>query len=305
LGSGKHLKPFIQPLKNFAQRSGVFVLEGWLGQIETYGLAIVRTKTLGHAVQKLFAMLLVLAACAAAHAEGGLVHVQTRPNVQTTVFWEKVDGAKVTVLLFPGGGGGFGKVEDGRPTSNNFLVRSMPYFIANGFNVAIFGKPGDSEELDYADRISDSHLTDMRAVLDYVKTQSAAPVWMVGTSRGTVSATAMAVKVRDPALAGLVLTSSVVNYKKPGAVPKQDLAAIKLPVLVFHHIQDACVHCKPREVPAILNGLSNAPVKKLMMVDGGANPTGDVCAAQHWHGYIGMEKQAVDAISAWIKNPAN
>ena len=44
-----------------------------------------------------------------------------------------------TVLLFPGGGGVFGKVEDGRATSNNFLVRSMSYFSANEFNVAIFG----------------------------------------------------------------------------------------------------------------------------------------------------------------------
>ena len=264
-----------------------------------------RTKTLCNAVQKLLATLLVLAGCAVVHAEGGLFKVPTRPDVKTTVFWEKVDGAKATVLLFPGGGGGFGKVEDGRPTSNNFLVRSVPYFVANGFNVAIFGRPSDSEELDYADRISDTHLTDVRAVLDYVKAQSAAPVWLVGTSRGTISAAAMAVKVQDPAIAGLVLTSSVVNYKKPGAVPKQDLAAIRLPVLVFHHSKDACMQCKPHEVPAILKGLSNSPVKKLMMVDGGANPTGDVCAAQHWHGFIGMEKEAIDTIAAWIKSPAN
>lgn len=67
--------------------------------------------------------------------------------------------------------------------------------------------------------------------------------------------------------------------------------------LRFHHSKDACAQCKPHEVPAILNGLSNAPVKKLMMVDGGSNP-GDVCAAQHWHGYVGMEKEAVDSISA-------
>ena len=239
----------------------------------------------------------------ASHAEGTLVKVPTRTEVKTTLFWEPVDGAKATVFLFPGGGGGFGKVEDGKPTSNNFLVRSEAYFIANGFNVAIFGRPSDSEDLEYADRISDTHLTDIRAVLDYVKKQSATPVWIIGTSRGTISAAAMAIKVQDPAIAGLVLTSSVVNYKKVGAVPKQDLKAIKVPVLVFHHSKDGCVLCQPREVPAILNGLSSAPIKKLMVVDGGANPTGDVCAGQHWHGYIGMEKEAVDTISGWIRNP--
>lgn len=142
-------------------------------------------------------------------------------------------------------------------------------------------------------------------MLDFVKKQSAAPVWIVGTSRGPISATAMAVKVQDTAISGLVLTSSVVSYRKPGAVPKQDLAAIKVLVLVFHHSKDACVHCQPREVPAVLKGFSNAPIKKLIFVDGGANPTGDVCAGQHWHGFIGMKKEAVDTISGWLKNPTN
>ena len=239
-----------------------------------------------------------------AHAEGTLFRVPTRPDVKTTLFWESVTGAKATVFLFPGGGGGFGKVEDGKPTSNNFLVRSALYFTANGFNVAIFGRPSDSEDLDYADRISDTHMADVRKVLDFVKTQSAAPVWIVGTSRGTISATATAIHVQGD-IAGLVLTSSVVNYKKPGAVPKQDLAAIKVPVLVFHHSKDACIHCRPDEVPAAFKGFRNAPIKKLVFVDGGANPTGDPCAGQHWHGFIGMEKEAVATISDWINNPAN
>ena len=239
-----------------------------------------------------------------AHAEGPLFKVPTRSDVKTTLFWEPVEGAKATVFLFPGGGGGFGKVEDGKPTSNNFLVRSAPYFTANGFNVAIFGRPSDSDDLDYADRISDTHMTDVRKVLDFVKTQSVAPVWIVGTSRGTISATATAIHVQSD-IAGLVLTSSVVNYKKPGAVPKQDLAAIKVPVLVFHHSKDACIQCRPDEVPAAFKGFRNAPIKKLVFVDGGANPTGDVCAGLHHHGFKGMEKEAVDTISGWIRHPAN
>ena len=237
-----------------------------------------------------------------AHAEGTLFKVPTRPDVKTTLFWEPMEGAKATVFLFPGGGGGFGKVEDGKATSNNFLVRSAPYFTANGFNVAIFGRPSDSEDLDYADRISDSHMVDVRKVLDFVKTQSVAPVWVLGTSRGTISAAATAIHVQGD-IAGLVLTSSVVNYKKPGAVPKQHLAAIKVPLLVFHHVKDACIHCRPDEVSAAFKGFHNAPVKKLIFVDGGANPTGDVCAGLHHHGFIGMEREAVDTISAWIRNP--
>lgn len=251
-----------------------------------------------------WAFLACIVAVPLVHAEGTLFKVPTRPDVKTTLFWEPVEGAKATVFLFPGGGGGFGSVEEGKATSNNFLVRSAPYFVANGFNVAIFGRPSDSDDLDYADRITDTHMTDVRKVLDFVQTKSAAPVWIVGTSRGTVSATAMAIHVQGD-ISGLVLTSSVVNYKKPGAVPKQDLAAIKVPVLMLHHSKDACIHCRPGEVPGAFVGFRNAPVKKLVFVDGGSNPLGDPCAGQHFHGFIGMEREAVDLIGNWIKVPSN
>lgn len=241
----------------------------------------------------------------AGHAAGTLFKVPTRPDVKTTLFWETVEGAKGTVLLFPGGGGGFGKVEDGKATGGNFLVRSAPHFLANGFNVAIFGRPSDMEDIGWNERTGADHLADMRAVLAFLKQKNPGPVWIVGTSRGTVSATAMAINVPDPAIAGLVLTASVVRSSTPGAVPTQALAAIKVPVLVYHHGRDGCKHCPPQDAAAIIKGLSNAPVKKLMIVDGGANPTGDVCAGQHWHGFIGMEKQAVDAITGWIRSPVS
>jgi pimeloyl-ACP methyl ester carboxylesterase len=234
-------------------------------------------------------------------AQGQAFKVATRPDIKTGVFWEAREGATATVLLFPGGGGGFGKLEDGKPSSPNFLVRSMQYFLANGFNVAIFGKPSDTDDLDYPDRVSDKHMADVRAVLGFVKQQSPAPIWIVGTSRGSVSATAAVIRIQDPRIAGLVLTSSVVSYKKVGAVPRQDLAAIKLPVLVVHNSRDACPVCSPHEVPGILGGLKNAAAKKLVMVDAGANPTGDECGALHWHGFIGAEKETVDIIGGWIR----
>ncbi len=251
-----------------------------------------------------FAGLALLAAAMTAHAEGALLKVPTREGVTATLFWEAVPDAKATVFLFPGGAGGFGKVEDGKATGGNFLVRSAPYFLANGFNVAIFGRPNDME-LGWMERTEPAHMTDVAMVLNFVKQKSDLPVWIVGTSRGTVSATAMAINVRDPAIAGLVLTSSVVRFATPGAVPRQDLAAIKMPVLVYHHAKDGCKHCQASEAPFIIKGLTNAPIKKLMVVDGGANPTGDVCAGQHWHGFIGMERNAIDQIEAWIKAPSN
>ena len=130
-------------------------------------------------------------------------------------------------------------------------------------------------------------------------------MWIVGTSRGTVSATAMAINVHDPAIAGLVLTSSVVRYATLGAVPRQDLKAITLPVLVYHHAKDACKHCQASDAPYILKGLTNAPIKKLMVVDGGADPTGDECAGQHWHGFPNFEREAISQFAVCIMEPIN
>lgn len=151
-------------------------------------------------------------------------------------------------------------------------------------------------------RIAEAHITDVSKILTFVKSRSTVPVWLVGTSRGTVSATAAAIRLQGE-FGGLVLSSSVVSYKKLGAVPRQDLAAIAVPVLVFHHAKDACLVCEPREVPSILRGLTNAPVKRLMMVEGGSGPIGDPCEARHWHGFVGMEKEAVDQMTGWMADP--
>jgi hypothetical protein len=76
-----------------------------------------------------------------------------------------------------------------------------------------------------------------------------------------------------------------------------------MPVLIVHHEFDECKICVPSEVSQIIQGLKNATIKKVVYVKGGANPTGNPCEALHWHGFIGMEKEVVDLISAWIKNP--
>jgi hypothetical protein len=238
------------------------------------------------------------------HAAGKLTRVDTRPSVQTAVFWEAAPGATATVLLFPGGEGAFGPMRDGRPGSQNFLVRSLPLFLAQGFNVAVIGRPSDSQDLQLSDRVSEWHVRDVRGVLDFVKQQSPLPVWLVGTSRGTLSVAAAGVHLHDPAIAGLVLTSSIVGYRKWVNVQQQNLSAIGVPVLVVHHSQDACNACPPSEAASILTGLTAAPVKKLVMVEGGGPVSGDGCGALHHHGYIGVEKEVVQRMADWMRQPA-
>lgn len=237
--------------------------------------------------------------------------ISTRMDVTVPVFWMPHEGAVASVMLMPGGMGGFGDVVDDQPTSENFLVRSRKYFAEQDFNVAVIGRPivgrsSHPDNLVYADptyRTSAKHVDDLKQVVAEIKKWSNQPLWMIGTSRGTISTAAAGIEFGNDELAGIVLTSSIVDTEVPGAVPEQRLDAITIPVLVLHHEGDACGHCKPEEVEQMMPRLENAPIAKLMMVNGGAGLTGDPCGPIHFHGFIGMEKKAVNLIANWIKNP--
>lgn len=237
-----------------------------------------------------------------ATAADRMVGVDTRPGVRVGYWLMPRDGAKVTVMLLPGGEGGIG-FKGGVPTSANFLVRSRDYFAAQGFNVAIVGKPSDRDDLDSNFRASAPHMEDLRVVVERLRKDLGQPVWLVGTSRGTISAAAAAIALDPSLLAGIVLTSSVTNGNRAAAVPGLALAEIRIPVLVVHHRRDACKSCVPYEAAHIVERLTQAPVKKFVMLDGGSGARGDPCEPWHWHGYVGMEREAVEVIADWIRNP--
>jgi pimeloyl-ACP methyl ester carboxylesterase len=234
----------------------------------------------------------------------GLAHFDTRPGVVMPVYRMHAPGAPATLLLLSGGTGGMGRIEDGRPTSKNFLVRSRDDFVQAGFDVAVLGLPSDKKDgLSASDRLGAEHLEDLRSVVRQLEADTGLPVWLVGTSMGTVSATAAAIAYGREELAGVVLTSSLTSRQKTGAVPTQNLAAIRIPVLVLHHAQDACTSCMPSEAAKIVRWLDNAPVRKFILVDGGEGATGNPCGPLHHHGYIGMEPEAVRLVTDWIRHP--
>ena len=251
----------------------------------------------------LFALLILMSSLPSRAAET-FFRLDTRPNVTVPVFYIKVDKPIATVVLLPGGSGKFGKLVDGKPSGENFLVRARDEFANAGFNVAIMGPPSDGLDLMGKARVSAEHILDIKTLVDFLKKDTGLPIWLVGTSRGTISATAAAIAFGNDALAGIVLTSSIVSYKDPANVPAQDLEKIRIPALVLHNEKDACVWCAPYEVKNIMKGLKNSATKKLVMVNGGENPTGNACEALHYHGFIGIEKPTVETITNWIKNPS-
>lgn len=252
----------------------------------------------------LLAVSLVLAT--AAGAADRLLKIESRPGVTISYWMMERPDAKATLLLIPGGGGGIG-LRDGAPHSQNFLIRSRDFFAGAGYNVALLGKPTDRPELDAQYRAGDDHVTDVRAVVAKLSADYGKPVWIVGTSLGSISAAAAAVGMDPSKLAGIVLTSSVTRTSQQTAysVPRLSLSEIRVPVLVMHNKRDECPVCEPGQAWRIEKGLTHAPVKKLLLVDGGGNPTGPPCEALHYHGFIGMEGDAAKAVTDWIAAPSS
>ena len=237
-------------------------------------------------------------------AAGHVERVETR-GVYVPIYevWKK--DAVATLVLYSGGGGGFGKIgADGWPGSANFLIRSAKLFSAHPFNVILVGRATDVTGLDGLTRIGDDHNLDNQAIFKAIKAKSSAPIWLVGTSMGTISVTAAAIRDTGSNIAGIVLTSSVTASRIKGAVLAQDLSKIKVPVLVLHHEHDACKVCTPELAKSIAGELKNSPIRKTLWVDGGDGASGDPCEALHFHGFIGKEKEAVDLIADWVLHPA-
>ncbi len=255
---------------------------------------------------KNFAIYLCLAMVSVwAHAEENMVKLDVgREAAQLPVYVMTQPEAVATLILLPGGDGGSGKIVDGQPTSKNFLNRSRGLFFAEKFNVLVAFRATDLQGLDYDYRVSANHMQEIAAVIRHARQLSPAPVWLIGTSRGTVSGTAATIALPKDMVQGLVLTSSVTS-KKTGAIAMQEIGKIGVPTLVVHHKNDACKICVPHEAARIVGGLKSSGIKKFLMVEGGSDPVGDPCEAQHWHGFINYEQETVRMISQWIKAPQN
>jgi pimeloyl-ACP methyl ester carboxylesterase len=260
-----------------------------------------------HLSSKILACLLIGNCMCVVHAEEtkamGVVQVETRTNVRVPIFEVWNPGAVATVVLLSGGGGGYGKLEaDGWPASKNFLIRTGKLWATYPLNIVMVGRPSDGINLqDGSVRIGEQHTADNVAIFKAIKGKSRLPIWLVGTSMGTISAASAAIQDSENLIAGIVLTSSVTGYKIKGAVPRQELSKIRVPVLVVHHARDACKVCTPYEAKNIVGALSNAPHKELIFVEAGGGESGDPCEPMHFHGFIGAEAQTVGLIAKWIE----
>jgi hypothetical protein len=257
------------------------------------------------------AFLCMLLDARSATAQQEIVTLPTRAGVTQSYFLTSIPkNLQAVALLFPGSGGLIQlRSENGKPRFNqgNFLVRSRAEFIKRGVVAVILDAPLDQQGgwgMGDEFRLGAAHFTDMSAVIeDLEKRFPRVPLFLVGTSRGTISAAAVGARLGQRA-AGAILTATMFrqtpkNSKEPGpGLSKFDFATIKAPLLFVHHVSDQCESTPYGEAARLSDKYP------LVTVFGGAQPQSGPCDAFSQHGFLGKESETVEEIVNWmLKRP--
>jgi len=243
---------------------------------------------------------------------GQVVDLPTRAGVTDRYVAFAPDQAPVAAaLLFTGGEGVLTIKDHVGPTwgqTGNFLVRIRENLRRRGIYVAVIDVPSDHSYGYGLYRTSAGHAEDVAAVIaDLRKRTPGVPLWLIGTSMGTISAANAASRLHGGSGPdGIVLTSVVtrIDLNPKGsfhsAIYDVDLSAVHVPTLVTFHRSDNCDAVSTVDGSRILAKLENAPRKDLMLFEGGDPPQSKPCEALAAHGYYGIEAKVADAIADWM-----
>lgn len=252
-----------------------------------------------------FMLAAALATPAAAAPRESVITIPSRPDVTQGLFLiEPAGPPRAIAVLFIGGGGELA-LEPGGPLKGkgNFLMRIRPQLSAAGLILAYPDTPSDQKK-GYGDfRVSSRHGEDIAAVVKALKARHDLPLFLIGTSRGTISATNGAGRLSPELVAGVVLTSTVTERSQNRQRPVFDtpLGDIKTPVFVLSHKDDTCYVTPPGAIPRLMNAMSAAPRKDMLLLSGGKPAKSDPCEAFAAHGFFGIEDQAAKAMTDWIE----
>jgi len=249
--------------------------------------------------------LLLAGAAANCRAAQEIVTIPTRSGVTESYLLIRNPPSatpKVVIIALVGGYGVVGMAGKEAPLkfgpATNFLIRIRSDLVDTDFVEVVVDAPSDKQgPFGMSDefRLGPDHLTDIRAVLaDIKKRFPDGRIYLVGHSRGTVSAAALAAKLGD-AVQGVVLMSTASNRDKHGpALSTFNFASIKIPVLLVHHRDDGCA------TNPYYNAERLSKSFPLISVSGGDPPQSGPCDSQAAHGYWGRDKPVAQAIKNWM-----
>jgi pimeloyl-ACP methyl ester carboxylesterase len=251
------------------------------------------------------ALAVTVAALSPAAAGGETIKLQTRPGVSVEFRYIGRDDATAAVILSEGGGGGVNLRSASE--DNGILSRHRDRFAKHGFAVALMNAPPDRKKfkggMSPKFRRTKKHVQDVDAVVGWMKQKTGLPVWLIGVSNGTVTASFYAIHGNHD-LAGAVLLSSITeaaSSKVHKSIVELGLDRVRVPVLVLAHKKDGCKHTPPSGAARIVAALTASPNAKSKIFSGGRTKGGDPCLPRSYHTFYGIEGEVVAAIADFIK----
>lgn len=224
--------------------------------------------------------------------------------------------AKAALVLLPGGGGFMNLGDDGCPRKlkGNSLVRSQSLFHKTGFVTVLVDAPSGRHRAAGLGgfRIEREHADDIGRVIAGIRMRTGLPVWLIGASRGTISAANTASRLTGAAAPdGLILTSPVTSGFEGGrkwwvaqTVFSNDLDDIRIPVLVVVHEADKCVRTPPNLGPRVVRKTSTVRGQAVTVTGGPGWSGGEsvqACIGKSPHGFLGQEADVVAGIARFIR----
>jgi hypothetical protein len=255
-----------------------------------------------------FLAITIAGAPLAAHAANAeAVTIDTTFLVQTPPVRLQVPppAAHASVILLTGGNGLLDLDATGTITNStgNFLIRSANLFLRFGLNVMMAdAKPAHPAGLDFATRLSATHAGELQQFINAAITRWGLPVWVVGTSNGSISTVTAGGFL--PALSGLrgVVLTSPVTVLTAATQPTFNLysSRITVPSLVVWHGNDHCIASPPAGSAALFAAIP-AAIKARRAFAHSHSVATDPCGAFSEHGYPGIEEEVVESIARFVR----
>lgn len=208
--------------------------------------------------------------------------------------------ARGTIVMLPGGAGDVGVERDGDIRhGENFVVRTRAMWTARGYAVLI------PDAIDRANlrgmRSSPQYAALIGDLVGFAHRKATGPVFLLGTSQGSIAAMNGAAHATPGSIAGIVLTESVsVMGGSHETVFSADPQLVRVPALVVANRDDRCSVAPPGAAQRIAASMSASRDVHVLMVSGGTTRSANDCGSLSPHGYFGIEAQVVDMTVRWM-----
>jgi len=259
-------------------------------------------------VRRLVAAALLWAVASTCAAAEEILAIPTRSGVTLSylVVQDVSASPKIVLISFVGG---FGVVNLARRSEKgplsfgpeaNFAVRILNLMADADIADVVVDVPSDQLPDGMSDdfRLGANHLADIRALIAELRKRFPnAKIYLLGHSRGTVSAASLGARLGTEVQGVILLSTITVRDKHGVALSSFNFTTLRTPVLFVHHRNDAC----PQNPYTNVARLSKSAASfSLISVSGGDPPQSGPCDSASPHGFFGLDAAVALGMKGWM-----